>query len=130
MSVTGWDMLAENNTRAAGRLLSCFDIGTCGDLLCSFADGVCRLSALRAAPGVDDERHSDDAVGDEHAEVLADGGVAEHVLAGIRRHDEEQVEQDAAQKRLRIRRAYDRRAADEDGRAGIQADLLMRAIGL
>ena len=77
-----------------------------------------------------DQGDSDDAVGDEHAEVLADGGVAEHGAARAGDDDEQQVEQQRAKQRLTVRSLDDGRAAHEDGRARVEADLLVRAIGL
>ena len=53
-----------------------------------------------STPCVEHQCQRDDAVGDEHAEVFADGRVAEQVLASQRRHDEQRVEQYAAQQRL------------------------------
>ena len=49
------------------------------------------LALADGAPGVHDQGDSDNAVGDEHAEVLADGGVAEHGAARAGDDDEQQV---------------------------------------
>ena len=48
-----------------------------------------------------DERYSDDAIGDEDAEIFADRSVAEYIFAGIRRYDKEQVKQNTPEQRLR-----------------------------
>src|SRR5213593_1579897 len=49
-----------------------------------------RLSfPVRSLPRVQDERHRDDGVGDEHTEVLADLGISRERLAGERGDDEE-----------------------------------------
>ena len=61
-----------------------------------FCGGFRLLPFLDAAPGVHDQSQGDNAVGNEYAEILADGGVAEKVLPGGRRHNEQQVEQDTA----------------------------------
>ena len=76
------------------------------------------------------QRQRNHAVGNEHAEVFADRRVAKEVLGRRRRDDEQQVEQDTAQQRLAVGRAPDARAAHQNGCARVQANLLMRAIGL
>ena len=88
------------------------------------------LAAAILAPRMHDQRQRNHAVADEHAEILADGRVAEEVLAGRRGENEHQVEQHAADERLRIGRADHGSAADQNRRARVQADLLVRAVGL
>ena len=72
----------------------------------------------------------DNAVGDEHAEVFADARVAEQGVACGGSNDEQGVEQDAAQDSLCVGCTHDGCAADQNGRAGVQADLLVCAVGL
>ncbi len=40
-------------------------------------------------PGVHHQRYGDNAIGDEHAEEFANGGVAKQVASGILRHNEQ-----------------------------------------
>ena len=88
------------------------------------------LAAAILAPRMHDQRQRNHAVADEHAEILADGRVAKEVLARRRGEDEHQVEQHAADERLRVGRADHGSAADQNRRARVQADLLVRAVGL
>ena len=74
------------------------------------------------------ERHGDNAIGHEYAEVFAQLGVVEELLAGLRGHDEQRVKEDHAQNGLLVGGLLHARTAHQQGRNGELPHLGMRAV--